>query len=254
MQMNVGLRSREKNSATSRTIPSSSQRGSTIRIAPSKTLRRPVLAVGSVTLLVTCAALFALIYAHSSRLESVIAVARQVPQGQVVSLGDLRQVDISIGNGITAVPVDQAQEVVGKPAAVTLLVGTLLSPSDIGGPKALGSGEAVVGIDLKPGMVPASGVRPGERVLIVLTGQSGSPLTADASGGTASPGPRSSSAATFSTEVIAKATVVEVDDSPDDSGAGDVVASVEVASDMAPIVADASAAGQAALVQVGGEP
>jgi hypothetical protein len=205
-------------------------------------------------LLVTCAALFALIYAHSSRLESVIGVARQVPEGELVSSGDLRQVDISIGNGVTVVPVDQAGEVVGKPAAVTLLAGTLLSPSDIGGSKALGSGEAVVGIDLKPGMVPASGVQPGERVLIVLTGQSGSPLTANASGGSASSGQLSSNGATFSTEVIAKATVVGVDDAPDDSGAGDLVASVEVASEMAPVVADASAAGQAALVQVGGEP
>lgn len=197
------------------------------------------MAVVSVALVAACSAIFALIYLHSSRLASVVGVAREVPQGQVVEAVDLKEVDVALADGIEAVPVSDASEVIGRPASITLLPGTLLSPADVGTAETLPSGQAVVGVDLKPGMLPAGGVVDGEPVLVVLTGASGSAVTATSS--------RSSS-------VIATATVVGVDDDPDDSGAGDVVVSVEVPSHVAPLVADSSAAGQAALVQVGGTP
>jgi SAF domain len=197
------------------------------------------MAVVSVALVAACSAIFALIYLNSSRLASVIGVSREVPQGQVVQASDLREVDVTLADGVEAVPVSDASEVIGKPASITLLPGTLLSPADIGATQALASGEAVVGVDLKPGMLPAGGVVQGEPVLVVLTGPSGSPVTDTSSG---------------SSDVMTTATVVGVDDDPDDSGTGDIVVSVEVPSRVAPLVADSSAAGQAALVQVGGTP
>jgi hypothetical protein len=212
------------------------------------------MAVMSVVVVATCAALFAVIYVHSSRLVAVIGVARQVPQGQTVLVGDLRQVDVSMAGGIEVIPVADASEVIGKSASVTLLAGTLLTPSDLGGAQALPPGQAIVGVDLKPGMMPA-GVEAGETVLVVLTTPAGTPISSEPS----SSEPNSSRSHQTSSDVqaggpnvIATATVIGVDNSPNDSGSGDTVVSVDVPLAEAPVVADSSAAGQAALVLVGG--
>jgi hypothetical protein len=209
------------------------------------------MAVASLVVVVTCAALFAVIYVHSSRLVAVIGVARQVPQGQIVEVTDLRQVDVSLAGGVDVVPVADASEVIGKQASVTLLAGTLLSPSDVGTTRKLPAGQAIVGVDLKPGMMPAGGVVAGETVLVVLTTPAGTALSGATSSATSgSGGPRSASSGQKA--VIATATVIGVDNSPNDGGSGDAVVSLDVPLAEAPLVADSSATGQAALVLVGG--
>jgi len=270
--MTVGINRSPVRGPRSNSAPPSTRRGRPsrapeLRVVPRRPGRRPVMAVASIALIATCCAVFALIYLHSTRLVAVIGVSRVIPQGQSVEAVDLRQVDISSASGVNEIPVTAAQEVIGRPAAVTLFAGTLLSPSDIGGGQKLLSTQAIVGVDLKPGMLPASGVTPGESVLVVLTGPAGSPVSTDEqpdSTGSASStttttlaAGSSSSNATESTEstdptVITNATVVGVNSDPDDSGTGDITVSVEVPAGQAPLIADASAAGQAALVQVGG--
>jgi hypothetical protein len=220
--------------------------GKPLRLVPRGSGRRPVIAVASLAVVVVCAALFAVIYVHSSRLVAVIGVARQVPEGQVLEVADLRQVDVSVTSGVDVVPVTDASQVIGRQVSVTLLPGTLLSPSDLGRARVLPANEAIVGVDLKPGMMPASGVTAGETVLVVLTTPAGSALSVGSPGSAGSKSPQSQPT------VIATATVVGVDSSPDDGGSGDVVVSLDVPLVKAPLIADTSAAGQAALVLVGG--
>jgi hypothetical protein len=205
------------------------------------------MAVMSIAVVATCAALFALIYVHSTHLVAVVGVTRQIPQGQTVEVSDLRQVDISISAGVDVVPVADASEVIGKQASVTLLAGTLITPSDVGATQELPADRAIVGIDLKPGMMPAAGVEEGETVLVVLTAPAGTGISTGRSSNQASVSGEPAAA-----NVIATATVVGVDNSPNDSGSGDAVVSVDVPLAEAPLVADSSAAGQAALVLVGG--
>jgi hypothetical protein len=205
------------------------------------------MAVMSVAVVATCAALFALIYVHSTHLVAVVGITRQIPQGQIVEVSDLRQVDISISAGVDVVPVADASEVIGKQASVTLLAGTLITPSDVGATQELPVDRAIVGIDLKPGMMPAAGVEEGETVLVVLTAPAGTGISTGRSSNSDSVNGEPGAA-----DVIATATVVGVDNSPNDSGSGDAVVSVDVPLAEAPLVADSSAAGQAALVLVGG--
>jgi hypothetical protein len=222
-----------------------------LRFLPRTAGRRPAMAVMSVVVVATCAALFALIYVHSTHLVSVVGVARQIPQGQTIEVSDLRQVDISISAGVDVVPVADASAVIGKQASVTLLAGTLISPSDVGATQELPADRAIVGIDVKPGMMPAAGVEEGETVLVVLTAPAGTGITTGTSSkSTGSNGSVDGEPA--AANVIATATVVGVDNSPNDSGSGDAVVSVDVPLAEAPLVADSSAAGQAALVLVGG--
>src|SRR5580698_8515460 len=85
-----------------------------LRISPSSVRRRPAMAILSVVVVATCSAVFGVIYIHSSRLVSVIGVAQQVPQGQDLTVGDLRTVEIGDSTGIETVPASEANEVVGK--------------------------------------------------------------------------------------------------------------------------------------------
>jgi hypothetical protein len=267
-----------RGAATGTRLPSSQLRGSAegsnLRITSKSAGRRPVMLVVSVVTVVTCSTLFALIYLHSSRLVAVIGVTRLVPQGQTVQSIDLRQIDISLAAGVELIPVSSADQVIGRRAAVTLLAGTLLSPLDVGGSHLLPSNQAIVGIDLKPGMLPAEGVEAGESVAVVLTGPAGTAVSDENGSGSYASGVSSAGSTTTTTTtdsngsidqpdvsgstssadpvVISSATVVAVNTNPDDSGAGDVVVSVEVPATVAPLVADSSAAGQAALVQIGG--
>ena len=219
-----------------------------LRLEPARS-RRPVLAVGSVALVAASTALFALIYTHSLRPSPVIEVARPVSEGQLLTSSDIREAQIGDAGGLALVPYADESQVLGRPAAVSLVTGVLLSPGDLGAPVTLAAGDAVVGIDLKPGMLPASGVGPGETVMVVLTEPSGSPVSTQTSDGAGASG-GGGSETSISPTVIGTATVVDVDDLPDGSPDGDVVVSVELPSDVAPVVADASAAGQAALVEI----
>jgi hypothetical protein len=248
-RMTETLTSRNRSRTVHSGIPSVRRPGrEPLRLEPTRS-RRPALAVGSVALVAACTALFALIYTHSTREISVIEVARPVMQGQLLTSSDIQEAQIGGVGGVELVPYADASQVVGKPAAVSLVTGVLLAPGDVDTSGSLARGEAVVGIDLKPGMLPASGVEPGETVMVVLTEPSGSPVstqTSDRNSSSAAGGQQTS----ISPTVIGTATVVGVDDFPDDSSEGDVVVSVELSAEVAPVVADASAAGQAALVEV----
>jgi hypothetical protein len=191
-------------------------------------------------------------YEHSSRLVSVLGVSQEVIQGQDLEPSDLRQVDVATPDDVASVPVALAGQVLGKPVAVTLLPGALLSMADIATGPALPSGQAIVGVDVKPGMLPANGVDPGEPVMVVLTAPTGSSLSTEPSGGSNNSQGAGSSAAVEAPSVIGNASVVAVNDAPDDATEGDVVVSLVISANLAPLVADASAAGQAALVQIGG--
>lgn len=240
--------------------PLNSSGGSPLRFLPRGAGRRPAMAVMSAVVVATCAALFAVIYVHASRLVAVVGVAQRIPQGQIVEVGDLRQVDISLASGVDVVPVADASAVIGKRASVTLLAGTLITLSEVGGAPELPSGQAIVGVDLKPGMMPAAGVEVGDSVLVVLTTPAGTAISGEPSSSTSSSHESRSSpssspsggAQSSAPNVIATATVVGVDTSPDGSGSGDSVVSVDVPLAEAPLVADSSAAGQAALILVGG--
>lgn len=242
---------------------SSKQTEPHLRLVPGRSGRRPALAALSVAVIVMSSALFALIYVHATHLVAAIGVVRNISQGETMKASDFRQVDVAFGTGIDIVPVSSAGAVFGKPAAVPLLAGALLIPGDIGVSRPLSSKEAIVGVDLKPGMFPANGLNTGEHVLVVLTGPAGSPVSSgnddsdgngQSSGSPTSDTSQSSSGSTVSNSpsVIAKATIVGVETNPDDSGSGDLAASLDVSSSVAPLIADSSVEGQVALVQIGG--
>jgi hypothetical protein len=202
------------------------------RFAPSARQRAlPLVALG-VLCAFAGALVFATAYLRSGHRVAVLAVARAVPAGSVIRDGDLRVANVSSDRSVQPVPAAQRGSVVGKVAAVPLAPGTLLARSQVGSGAAVAPGQAVVGVGVKGGQLPA-GLRPGDRVMVVDTG--------------ARPG--GNGADTVGSVLVPAAVVFAVPADTDPTSP--TVVSVVVSAPDAPRIAAASAAERVSLVLLG---
>jgi len=134
----------------------------------------------AVMLVVGGAAVSASLVLASENAVSVLTVTRRVPAGQALTAADLGTAAIS-GSGLTALDASSRGEVVGLTAVVDLLPGTLLSGAMVTRDPVPGPGQAVVGLSLKPGLLPDAELRASSFVMVVrLAAPTGSPGTAAA--------------------------------------------------------------------------
>jgi hypothetical protein len=98
----------------------------------------------------------------------VLATARAVTVGQVLTAADLRQVSLPADSDVRAVDADSAAALIGRPVAVSLPAGALLTPESFGGAGAPPVGQAIVAVALDPGRLPLE-VSSGDRVSVVAT-------------------------------------------------------------------------------------
>jgi len=176
-----------------------------------------------------------------------------VPQGQVLTAGDLKVVRMSMTSGVASVPAAESAAVVGRRVAEGLEPGTLLSTSELVTTYAPPVGQAIVGVAPKEGQLPASGVVPGETVDVVLTGLPGEQdgtLDPGAGDGSATGASGDQPVVSAGTVLVPDASVLEVTQSPASSGSDTTDVSLLMPSSLAPLVASASTAGQVALVVV----
>jgi hypothetical protein len=194
-------------------------------------------------------AAFATVYASANHEQSVLIVTQTIEQGQRISAGDLGQASATISSGVEPILVADAPDLAGRRAAVTIPAGSLLTLADTTTSQPIYPGEAVVGMALKPGQLPAAGVEPGEQVMMVETGAPGTPLASLPSS--------TGSVSTGSGILVPRATVFDVETtSPDTSssgstanaGDGSQLVSVEVTDSLAPEVSAAAAADQVSLI------
>ena len=130
------------------------------------------------------------------------------------------------------IPATQRSGVLGRPAAVRLVPGSLLSPDEIGDGAALPQGMALVGAILKPGQFPL-GLAPGDTVALVSAPASGAGVVVTADSVAEPP----------------TATVVAVDRATD--ATGNTAVSLPLPTNAASLIAGAGAAGRLNLVVVG---
>jgi hypothetical protein len=213
-------------------------------------IRRPLIAIASTVVVLASVAGFANLYARANRQSPVVIVTHQVVQGQQISEGDLGVVDAAISGTVSTVPVGDVDLVAGKRAAVTLLPGSLLSMSDVSSSLQILPGHAVVGIALKAGQLPSSGLQVGERVMVVQTASSGS-----LAGGVATTSPAASNSAQSGYSAMANgvlvpaASVYAMAIPSANSGSDDAeLVSIQVSSALAPAVSVVAAEGQVSLI------
>ncbi len=218
--------------------------------------RRPLLTVLSALLVFGSVAAFATVYAAGTHQQSVLIVTRTIEQGQPIRGSDLGQASAAISGGVDPIPVSDAGELAGRRAATTIPAGTLLTIGDTTSSEPIGPGDAVVGMALKPGQLPADGLSPGDQVMVVETVAAGSPVTS------VPPTPNSGSGdgGSGTGVLVSRALVFGIQPPasgglPDGgttggstSGSGTELVSVEVSNSVAPSVASAATAGQVSLV------
>ncbi len=111
------------------------------------------LALGAL-LVVVCALGFTVAASRLDHRASVLALARPVTVGQILSADDLRPVRVSAGSGVDSIPASASGSVVGRQVAVSLPAGALLTRAELGTASVPGAGEAVVALAEKPGQFP----------------------------------------------------------------------------------------------------
>ena len=183
-------------------------------------------------ILVACTLAAVVVYGRVGDRRAVLAVVRSVDVGETLEASDLRVVHVSADPGLHTIPAAQRSRVVGQPAAVRLVPGSLLAPAEIGGGMVLPEGMALVGAILKPGQFPL-GLAPGDTVALVATPASGAGVVVSADSPAEPP----------------TATVVAVDRAAD--ATGNTAVSLQLPAKAASLVAGAGAAGRLNLVVVG---
>lgn len=211
---------------------------SSARVARGGRRRRsvPLLVVG-VVVVGGCVLVSAQVAARAGHRLPVLAAARDVPVGRVVTPADLRVVRVAADPGVRLVAASERGRVVGRPAVVPVAAGDLLPASLAGAVRVFSAGQSVVGLAVKAGQYPP-GLARGVRVRIVMAASSEVTVDGSAAGHADANGPG---------EVSATAVSVQRDALAD----GGAVVAVQVASGAAADVVRAAARGQVGIVQDG---
>jgi hypothetical protein len=207
------------------------------QLGRSSTSRRrnwPRLAAAS-ALAILCGALFVFLYASAGSRHPFLAVAQPVAPGEVITAADLATARVTSDSALSPIPADEAGLVVGRHAAVALVPGTLLTMADIASGPLVGSGDASVGLDLKPGQLPA-GLAPGDSVLVIETAALSQAAALSSSGVPV---------------VLGRATVLSVLAPSADSPTGDTTVTLVVSTSEVAQVVGAASAGQISLAGLG---
>lgn len=222
-------------SANGRTLSTPSRTTRAPVVLPTRE-KRPGYVALAIVLIVGLAALGAFFYSKAGQKTPVVVVVRDVPAGHRIERSDLSTVDVA--GAVTAVGGSHLDAVLGQTATVELLPNTLLQRSMLTAAGPLGPGLSMVGVELKPGQLPANGLSDGARVQVLQL--------PDKTTGSL---PTAGSAGSAPVVLAAMATVYASTQDPSQTG-GTLLTLIVPSSDAAAIAA-ASSAGVVALVQVG---
>ena len=194
--------------------------------------RRPAMVALAIALAGAGVIVSAAVYRQADHQLAVVMVTQPVAAGGIITAADLASTNVTVGAAIQVIPAAQIGQVSGEIAAVTLRPATLLAPSELTVSQPPGPGQALVPAPVRPYVLPASGLFPGDHVLVIATpGDQGQPGA-------------SSAAPVLSVPV--PAVVGAVDNIPDQDGL-DVV-DLLVSTATATAVAEQVSTGQFALV------
>ena len=195
--------------------------------------RRPAMIALAAALIGAGILASAALYHRANHQVPVVVVTKPVPVGQVITSADVGTTTVAAGPGLATIPAGQLSQVVGLVAATSLQPGTLLAPSEVTGKLSPAPGQDLVPVAVKPSGLPASGLAPGDQVLVVATPAAG--------------GNTGSGAAPVLTQPV-QATVEAVNTVTDQNGLN--VVDLLVPSATGPAVAEQAATGQIALVVI----
>ena len=131
--------------------------------------RRPALIGLSIALVAAGGLLSVMLESASEQRTQVLVVSQPLAFGQVITAQDLSVASISLDPALQPVDASALSSIVGKHAAAQLEPGSTLTRSDVTSAALVGPGQQLVGVQAKPGQLPATPLVPGEQVVIVTT-------------------------------------------------------------------------------------
>lgn len=140
------------------------------------TKRRVVVGVASAALVFLSVAGFSSVYGSARRTTPVVVAVRTITAGQPFTVGDLAIANVSVPAGVSVVPASSLSALAGRTAATAVAAGSIVNPAAVALHRGLATGSAVVGIALKDGAYPPSGLHPGDHVMVVDSGLSASSI------------------------------------------------------------------------------
>ncbi|MFD8595510.1 SAF domain-containing protein [Kitasatospora sp. NPDC059646] len=131
--------------------------------------RRPAVLAMAAALIAAGGLGGAVLYNSSGQRIAVLALARDVPMGQVLSSDDLVVAHIAGDPALHPLDARDLEHTVGLRATTDLKRGALLVKSDLTSDPATQPGQQIVGVAAKRSQLPATRLQPGLQVLIVYT-------------------------------------------------------------------------------------
>lgn len=178
-------------------------------LAPPRRRQRPAIWGLALTLVAGGGALAAITVTAAGDRVAVLTIVRPVPAGDAITAADLGVARIAPDPQLHPVSERDKASVLGQLAAVDLRPGGLLTRSQLTTVGIPGPGQALVGISLKPGQLPARPLQRGDRLLVVVTatadGGSAPASRANLSAVVAEVGPPTSDGTTVVDLVVARA-------------------------------------------------
>ncbi|MEV6922963.1 SAF domain-containing protein [Dactylosporangium sp. NPDC051485] len=140
-----------------------------------------------------------------------LAVSHKMPFGATIQDSDLTVINVNAAVGLEAIPAAQRAQVVGQHAAADLYPGTLLIRDQLTTTAIPAAGQQLIGIELKPGQLPARALKPGDAVMLVVVPPTGLAGVPDPQSSTAAAQPSSIPATVAGTTAPATNGNVRVD-------------------------------------------
>ncbi|EGD43986.1 putative membrane protein [Nocardioidaceae bacterium Broad-1] len=196
------------------------------RIAPPKLRRRPIHVV--LALIGICLGAIGAAWAWSAttNTEEVLVARTTIERWSTIEASDIERVRISSDAALTPVPASDYNKIVGTRAAVDIAAGGLLTPESTTSDGFPPTGKSIVGVSLTAAQAPATALRGGDPVRVIVTPTEGSEAPAGA--------PQFTEAEVVSSHV--------------DEASGQLVVNVLVPYADAPALAARAATGNVALV------
>ncbi|MFB7122833.1 hypothetical protein DR950_38890 [Kitasatospora xanthocidica] len=145
--------------------------------APGRTMRarrrRPAVLAMAVALIAAGGLGGAVLYNSTGQRVAVLALARDVPWGQVITEDDLVVARIAGDPALHPLAAQDRTKAVGMRAATDLKRGAMLTGADLAQGLSVQPGQIVVGVSAKRSQLPASRLQPGVQLVVVFTPDNG---------------------------------------------------------------------------------
>jgi len=109
------------------------------------------------------------VYSATNHRVPVLVAQASVPAGALISASDVGTASVSVGPGVQVIPASQLKQVVGQVAGTALHPGMLLTAAELATQRPPAPGWVLVPLPVRPSGLPASGLQPGDHVLVVAT-------------------------------------------------------------------------------------